>query len=109
MKDASAPSIRFGPLAHLRVVDLTDVRGALAGRILADLGADVLKVELDGGDVGRKRAPFAGGVAAPDRALAFLYRNANKRGSSCHSSQRRAGQSWGISCFPPSRSPAIPR
>src|SRR5258705_321061 len=70
-----------GPLGHLRVVDLTDVRGALAGRILADLGADVLKVELDGGDVGRTRAPFAGGVAGPDRALAFLYRNANKRGT----------------------------
>jgi crotonobetainyl-CoA:carnitine CoA-transferase CaiB-like acyl-CoA transferase len=69
-----------GPLAHLRVVDVTDVRGALAARILADLGADVVKVELDGGDPGRRRAPFAGGVAAPDRALAFLYRNANKRG-----------------------------
>src|SRR5258705_2835909 len=70
-----------GPLGHLRVVDLTDVRGALAGRILADLGADVLKVELDGGDVGRARAPFAGGVAGADRSLAFLYRNANKRGT----------------------------
>jgi crotonobetainyl-CoA:carnitine CoA-transferase CaiB-like acyl-CoA transferase len=69
-----------GPLAHLRVIDLTDVRGALATRILADLGADVVKVELDGGDVARGRAPFAGGVAAPDRSLAFLYRNANKRG-----------------------------
>src|SRR5439155_189257 len=33
------------PLAHLRVVDLTDLRGALAGRLLADLGADVVKVE----------------------------------------------------------------
>jgi crotonobetainyl-CoA:carnitine CoA-transferase CaiB-like acyl-CoA transferase len=32
-----------GPLAHLPVIDLTDLRGALAGRLLADLGADVVK------------------------------------------------------------------
>src|SRR5438445_8596019 len=69
------------PLAHLRVVDLTDLRGALAGRILADLGADVIKVEPPGGDPGRLRPPFAGNVAAPDRSLPFLYRNANKRGA----------------------------
>jgi crotonobetainyl-CoA:carnitine CoA-transferase CaiB-like acyl-CoA transferase len=69
------------PLAHLRVVDLTDLRGALCGRLLADLGADVVKVERPGGDPARLRPPFAGNVAAPDRSLAFLYRNANKRGA----------------------------
>jgi len=69
------------PLAHLRVVDLTDLRGALAGRLLDDLGADVIKVEPPGGDPDRLRPPFAGGVAAPDRSLPFLYRNANKRGA----------------------------
>jgi hypothetical protein len=68
-----------GPLAHLRVVDLTDLRDTLAGRLLADLGADVVKVEPPGGDPGRLHAPFAGGVAAPDRSLAFVYRNLNKR------------------------------
>src|SRR5438445_2085414 len=69
------------PLAHLCVVDLTDLRGAFAGRLLADLGADVVKVEPPRGDPGRFVAPFAGGVAAPDRSLPFLYRNANKRGA----------------------------
>ena len=69
------------PLAHLRVVDLTDLRGALAGRILADLGADIVKVEPPGGDPGRWRPPFAGGVVAADRSLPFLFRNANKRGA----------------------------
>jgi crotonobetainyl-CoA:carnitine CoA-transferase CaiB-like acyl-CoA transferase len=68
-------------LAHLRVVDLTDLRGAFAGRLLADLGADVIKIEPPGGDPGRLHPPFAGNVAAPDRSLAFLYRNANKRGA----------------------------
>src|SRR5436853_574761 len=69
------------PLVHLRVVDLTDLRGALAGRLLADLGADVVKVEPPRGDPGRLVPPFAGGVTAPDRSLPFLYRNANKRGA----------------------------
>jgi crotonobetainyl-CoA:carnitine CoA-transferase CaiB-like acyl-CoA transferase len=67
------------PLAHLRVLDLTDLRGALAGRILADLGAEVLKVEPPGGDPGRLRPPFAGGVVDADCSLPFLFRNANKR------------------------------
>src|SRR6266566_5024157 len=69
------------PLAHLRVVDLTDLRGAFAGRLLADLGADVVKVEPPRGDPGRFVPPFAGGGAAADRSLPFLYRNANKRGA----------------------------
>ena len=69
------------PLVHLRVVELTDLRGALAGRILADLGADVLKVESPGGDPDRLHPPFAGNVVTPERSLPFLYRNANKRGT----------------------------
>ncbi len=69
-----------GPLAHLRVVELTDLRGAFAGRLLADLGADVVKVEPSAGDPGRLRPPFAGGSPSADRSLPFLYRNANKRG-----------------------------
>ncbi|MFN8625950.1 MAG: CoA transferase [Candidatus Binatia bacterium] len=69
------------PLTHLNVLDLTDLRGALAGRLLADLGADVTKVEPPGGDPGRLQPPFAGTVAAADRSLPFLYRNANKRGA----------------------------
>src|SRR5256712_8851800 len=69
------------PLAHLRVVDLTDLRGALAGRLLADLGAEVVKLEPPGGDPDRLRPPFARDVPAKDRSLAFLYRNAGKRGA----------------------------
>jgi crotonobetainyl-CoA:carnitine CoA-transferase CaiB-like acyl-CoA transferase len=69
-----------GPLAHLCVLDLTDLRGALVGRLLADLGADVVKVEPPGGDPDRWRPPFVGDVAGPDRSLAFAYRHANKRG-----------------------------
>jgi crotonobetainyl-CoA:carnitine CoA-transferase CaiB-like acyl-CoA transferase len=71
----------LGPLAHLTVVDVTDIRAALAGRLLADLGADVIKIEPPGGDRDRWRPPFAGNVAAADRSLPFLYRHANKRGA----------------------------
>lgn len=69
-----------GPLAHLRVLDLTDLRGALAGRLLADLGAAVWKVEPSSGDPDRWRPPFVGDVAGAERSLSFLYRHANKHG-----------------------------
>lgn len=48
-----------GPLRGVRVVDLTDECGALAGRALADLGATVTKVERPGGDRARHRGPLA--------------------------------------------------
>jgi crotonobetainyl-CoA:carnitine CoA-transferase CaiB-like acyl-CoA transferase len=70
-----------GLLAHLRVIDLTDLRGALAGRMLADLGADVIKIEPPGGDPGRLRPPFVGNIQDPRRSVPFLYRNLGKRGS----------------------------
>ena len=47
-----------GALAGLRVLDLTDHRGVLTGRMLAILGADVLQVEPAGGVDSRRRAPF---------------------------------------------------
>ncbi|MDF1854071.1 CoA transferase [Pseudooceanicola sp.] len=47
-----------GHLAHLKVLDLTDHRGALAGRILAQLGADVVQVEPLSGTDSRLQPPF---------------------------------------------------
>ncbi len=63
------------PLTGLRVLDLTDSRGDLCGRMLANLGADVLKIEPSTGVASRRRAPFG-----PDgRSLHFAVRNADKR------------------------------
>ena len=53
-------------LGHLRVVELGDVPAAYAGRLLADLGADVVKVEPPRGAPERRLPPFAGGVKHVD-------------------------------------------
>lgn len=49
-----------GALSGLRVLDLTDHRGVLAGRMLAMLGADVLQVEPGEGSPARRQGPFDG-------------------------------------------------
>ncbi len=64
------------PLAGVRVIDTTEERGEMCARLLADLGADVVKVEPPGGSSGRTLPPFA-----PDgSSLSFAFRNYNKRG-----------------------------
>jgi crotonobetainyl-CoA:carnitine CoA-transferase CaiB-like acyl-CoA transferase len=66
-----------GPLAGIRVVDLADDRGELCGRLLADLGADVILVEPPSGAAARQAPPFAPEGRA---SLYFAFRNAGKRG-----------------------------
>jgi len=65
------------PLSGFRIIDMTDERGALCGRVLADLGADVIYVEPPCGSPFRHAPPLA-----PDghTSLAFAFRNAGKRG-----------------------------
>jgi len=63
-----------------RVLDLTNNNGYLCGRILADLGADVIKIEKPGGDPDRRIGPFYRQTPAPERSLVWLAYNANKRG-----------------------------
>ncbi len=71
-----------GPLSHLRVLEIGTLVGApYAGKLLADLGADVIKIEPPGnGDAARQRGPFPGGAAHAEKSGLFLYLNANKRG-----------------------------
>jgi crotonobetainyl-CoA:carnitine CoA-transferase CaiB-like acyl-CoA transferase len=63
-----------GLLASLRVLDLSGDDGAAVTRLLADLGADVLKVEPPGGSSSRTRTPTLRGTS-----LGFALHNANKR------------------------------
>lgn len=65
-------------LEHLRVLDLTDERGLLCGRLLADLGADVVQVEPAGGSTARQAPPLPG-TTAPASMFWEAYA-AGKRG-----------------------------
>ena len=67
-------------LAPYRVLDLTDERGLLCGKILGDLGADVLQVEPPGGSPARQMGPFYEDNPAPGRSLHWWAYCANKRG-----------------------------
>lgn len=66
-------------LSPYRVLDLTDERGHFAGKLLADLGADVIKVEPPQGDGSRTRGPFVDDIPGPGRSLRWLAWNTNKR------------------------------
>ncbi|MBW8825338.1 MAG: CoA transferase [Acidobacteria bacterium] len=82
MADQHDPAERDAPqpLDGVRVLDLSGAIGAYGTRLLADLGADVVKVEPPTGDALRRRPPFKDGVTAPEASLVFACHNANKRG-----------------------------
>lgn len=67
------------PLDGLRVVELTSQRCTLAGKLLADMGADVIVVEPPGGSPMRGYEPFAGDQPDPEGALWWWHYNTSKR------------------------------
>lgn len=67
-------------LNHCRVLDLTDDKGFLAGKVLADLGVDVIKIEPPGGDPSRMRSAFWKDIPDPEKSLYWFAYNAGKRG-----------------------------
>lgn len=67
-------------LAPYRALDLTDDKGFLCGKILADMGADVIKVERPGGDPARQIGPFYHDDPDPEKSLYWFAYNTNKRG-----------------------------
>lgn len=74
---STATSTASLPLSGLKVLDAADGVGELCGRMLADFGADVIRLEPPGGAASRKLAPLT-----PDgsSSLYFANRNFNKRG-----------------------------
>jgi len=79
--EKAAKNTCVGTLAGLRVIELAGARGAYCGKLLADLGADVIKIEPPGGCATRTLAPLASDVSLSpaSRSLFFLYMNTNKR------------------------------
>ncbi|MGH1491969.1 MAG: CaiB/BaiF CoA transferase family protein [Acidimicrobiales bacterium] len=66
-------------LSEFRVLDLTDERGQLCGKLLSDLGADVVLVEPPGGSSSRQLGPFVDDQSGVDRSLYHLAYNRGKR------------------------------
>ncbi len=66
-------------LSPYRVLDLTDDRGEIAGMILGDLGADVIRVEPPEGSPARRRGPMLKDGPESERSLQFFAYNRNKR------------------------------
>jgi len=67
-------------LQGLRVLDIGGERGAFCAKLLADMGANVVKVEPPGGDPARRIGPFLHDRPHPERSLSFWYNNTGKRG-----------------------------
>lgn len=67
-------------IREFKVLDLTTEEGWLCGKILGDLGADVIKIEPPGGDAGRRRGPFYKRAPEPEKSLFWFGLNTNKRG-----------------------------
>src|SRR5215510_14427794 len=79
--NSSIRSIYMQGLEGVKVLELgTMVSAAYATKIMADLGADVIKVEEPQGDPARQRGPFPGGVVNSEKSGLFLHLNTNKRG-----------------------------
>jgi len=67
------------PLHGVSVLDLSDEATVLASRLLADLGADVVRAEAMTGDRLRRRGPFVDAQPGLERSLPHLLYNAGKR------------------------------
>ncbi len=67
-------------LAPYLALDLTDEKGFLCGKLLADLGAEVIKIEKPGGDPSRQIGPFYQNIPHPEKSLYWFAFNTGKKG-----------------------------
>ena len=70
----------MGPLDGVRVVELAHELCTWAGKLLADMGADVIVVEPPGGSPQRAYGPFLDDEPGPERSLWWWHYNTSKRG-----------------------------
>jgi len=67
-------------LGGYRVLDLTDERGLMCGKVLGDLGADVIQIEPPGGSPARNIGPFYHDIPHPEKSLYWFWTALHKRG-----------------------------
>ena len=75
-------------------------RRASSGKLMADLGADVIKIEPPGGQYTRLVGPFLDDIPHRERSLFFWHYNTSKRASRSIWSIRTARPCCGVSCPP---------
>ena len=71
-----------GALSGFRIIECGEmVSAAYASKLMADMGAEVIKIESPhGGDTARQRGPFPGGEPHAEKSGLYLFLNTNKRG-----------------------------
>jgi crotonobetainyl-CoA:carnitine CoA-transferase CaiB-like acyl-CoA transferase len=70
----------MGMLSPYRILDLAGEMGLMCGKLLGDLGADVIKIEPPGGDPARRIGPFYHDIPDPEKSLFWFAYNTSKRG-----------------------------
>ena len=80
MTQVGSSNDMVGPLVGLRVLELTGEHAQFCGKLMADLGADVIKIEPPGGQETRNVGPFLNDEEHPERSLYFWHYNTSKRG-----------------------------
>ncbi|MBN1847804.1 MAG: CoA transferase [Deltaproteobacteria bacterium] len=66
-------------LAGVQVLEIANEMGQYCGKMLADLGAEVIKIESPGGDSSRRIGPFYKDTPSAERSLRWWYHNTNKK------------------------------
>ncbi|MDA8233353.1 MAG: CaiB/BaiF CoA-transferase family protein [Clostridia bacterium] len=66
--------------ANVRILELAGELGGYTGKLFANLGADVIRIELPDGDPTRHERPFIEGAPDKEKSIRYQYLNTNKRG-----------------------------
>lgn len=75
-----AASLPARALDDLRVIEFAEmVSGPMCAKMMADMGAEVIKLEPPGGDAARRRPPFPGDLPHPEKSGFFFYLNTSKK------------------------------
>jgi crotonobetainyl-CoA:carnitine CoA-transferase CaiB-like acyl-CoA transferase len=77
---APVRAVGGGAFEGLRVLELADEKGQWCGKLMADMGADVIKIEPPGGEAARTVGPFYQDIPNRQRSLSFWHYNTSKRG-----------------------------